>query len=708
MKGVSLKKKLFNVGVALSAVTLFSGTMVPLQQPISAQETTTNEEQTLFAKTTFAGKENYLNDPLVQKRIEHWTHESHETWSLSELLQEISYQYQESNQEVFVYPSNLPLETFVEWMPEGTDVEAFYKMNGLQQGDDLEPGELVIGVYEIFLQNNDVVLEVKQHNGFIRSENAGVASKLIQTGAVVQEELEEQPEESSKPEQESAESESTPPVVEEKPEDVKESSEKSSEDELEEQPEESNESSSEDTSTEESEDNSSTEESNESSSENASTEESEESSESESPEKDPESEDAPSKEEDEQPAPEESEDNSSSEESKDETEESSESEMPESEDTPSKEENEQPTPEESEDNSSTEESKDETEESSEPEMSESEDTPSKEENEQPAPEESEESKDETEESSEPEVSESEDVPSKEESDQPKPEESEDNSILEESKDETEEPSEPEIPESETPEKDSEPEPTPPTEGEKEELESEDTKEPSEPEKEEENLPLYGRHNTIMEPQDKLNPVELVRVVDGDTIIVMLDGARERVRFIGMDTPESVHPDADRNVAEGKIASDFLKEVFASSKGDLFLEYDVQPRDRYSRLLAYVWLDGLMLNETLLTEGYANVATFPPNTRYVDIFKQAEKEAREAERGLWKKPVEEAEEMVQEIEPASFTETESFEEEKSDVPQENTEMPQSEESELDVQPDNEELLHELMESSSESKELQSIE
>ncbi|PMB84305.1 hypothetical protein CJ206_04820 [Dolosicoccus paucivorans] len=673
MKGVSLKKKLFNVGVALSAVTLFSGTMVPLQQPISAQETTTNEEQTLFVKTTFAGKENYLNDPLVQKRIEHWTHESHETWSLSELLQEISYQYQESNQEVFVYPSNLPLETFVEWMPEGTDVEAFYKMNGLQQGDDLESGELVIGVYEIFLQNNDVVLEVKQHNGFIRSENAGVASKLIQTGAVVQEELEEQPEESSKPEQESAESESTPPVVEEKPEDVKESSEKSSEDELEEQPEESNESSSEDTSTEESEDNSSTEESNESSSENASTEESEESSESESPEKDPESEDAPSKEEDEQPAPEESEDNSSSEESKDETEESSESEMSEAEDAPSKEENEQPAPEESEDNSS-----------------------------------SEESKDETEESSEPEVSESEDVPSKEESDQPKPEESEDNSILEESKDETEEPSEPEIPESETPEKDSEPEPTPPTEGEKEELESEDTKEPSEPEKEEENLPLYGRHNTIMEPQEKLNPVELVRVVDGDTIIVMLDGARERVRFIGMDTPESVHPDADRNVAEGKIASDFLKEVFASSKGDLFLEYDVQPRDRYSRLLAYVWLDGLMLNETLLTEGYANVATFPPNTRYVDIFKQAEKEAREAERGLWKKPVEEAEEMVQEIEPASFTETESFEEEKSDVPQENTEMPQSEENELDVQPDNEELLHELMESSSESKELQSIE
>ncbi|WP_180955451.1 thermonuclease family protein [Dolosicoccus paucivorans] len=670
---MSLKKKLFNVGVALSAVTLFSGTMVPLQQPISAQETTTNEEQTLFVKTTFAGKENYLNDPLVQKRIEHWTHESHETWSLSELLQEISYQYQESNQEVFVYPSNLPLETFVEWMPEGTDVEAFYKMNGLQQGDDLESGELVIGVYEIFLQNNDVVLEVKQHNGFIRSENAGVASKLIQTGAVVQEELEEQPEESSKPEQESAESESTPPVVEEKPEDVKESSEKSSEDELEEQPEESNESSSEDTSTEESEDNSSTEESNESSSENASTEESEESSESESPEKDPESEDAPSKEEDEQPAPEESEDNSSSEESKDETEESSESEMSEAEDAPSKEENEQPAPEESEDNSS-----------------------------------SEESKDETEESSEPEVSESEDVPSKEESDQPKPEESEDNSILEESKDETEEPSEPEIPESETPEKDSEPEPTPPTEGEKEELESEDTKEPSEPEKEEENLPLYGRHNTIMEPQEKLNPVELVRVVDGDTIIVMLDGARERVRFIGMDTPESVHPDADRNVAEGKIASDFLKEVFASSKGDLFLEYDVQPRDRYSRLLAYVWLDGLMLNETLLTEGYANVATFPPNTRYVDIFKQAEKEAREAERGLWKKPVEEAEEMVQEIEPASFTETESFEEEKSDVPQENTEMPQSEENELDVQPDNEELLHELMESSSESKELQSIE
>lgn len=126
--------------------------------------------------------------------------------------------------------------------------------------------------------------------------------------------------------------------------------------------------------------------------------------------------------------------------------------------------------------------------------------------------------------------------------------------------------------------------------------------------------------------------KVVRVVDGDTLIVQIDDKEERVRLIGVDTPESVHPDASKNVEAGKVASEFTKSRLEGEY--IELEFDVQERDKYGRLLAYVWHNGEMFNKVLLREGYAQVATFPPNVKYVEEFTQLEREAREAKRGLW--------------------------------------------------------------------------
>jgi micrococcal nuclease len=128
-------------------------------------------------------------------------------------------------------------------------------------------------------------------------------------------------------------------------------------------------------------------------------------------------------------------------------------------------------------------------------------------------------------------------------------------------------------------------------------------------------------------------VEVSRVVDGDTIDISpsVEG-RSRVRFIGMDTPEVYFG----TQPYGQEASAFAKRELDGER--VSLELDVQKIDPYGRLLAYVYLpDGRMFNEVLLEEGYAQVATFPPNVKYKDRFLEAQREARAANRGLWGLP-----------------------------------------------------------------------
>jgi len=122
-----------------------------------------------------------------------------------------------------------------------------------------------------------------------------------------------------------------------------------------------------------------------------------------------------------------------------------------------------------------------------------------------------------------------------------------------------------------------------------------------------------------------------RVVDGDTIVVEIGGQAEKVRLIGVDTPETVHP---RKPVEyfGKEASAFTRKMVEGKR--VRLEYDWQQRDKYRRLLAYVYLDdGTFLNAEIIKQGYGFAYTRYP-FRYLDDFRQYEREARENNRGLW--------------------------------------------------------------------------
>ena len=126
-----------------------------------------------------------------------------------------------------------------------------------------------------------------------------------------------------------------------------------------------------------------------------------------------------------------------------------------------------------------------------------------------------------------------------------------------------------------------------------------------------------------------NTVIVERVIDGDTF--KADG--ETIRLIGCDTPESKHPDADKNVEFGITATEYTKNIIDGKQVQLI--YDVEERDRYGRILAYVYTeDGIFLNELLISEGLARVMTVPPNVAHKDTFTAAQESAREQGKGIW--------------------------------------------------------------------------
>jgi len=155
-----------------------------------------------------------------------------------------------------------------------------------------------------------------------------------------------------------------------------------------------------------------------------------------------------------------------------------------------------------------------------------------------------------------------------------------------------------------------------------------------------------------------------RIVDGDTIVVTTpEGKSEKVCLIGIDAPESKNNkkakrDSERTGQDieainkmGQEATDYM-EMVVSGK-EVRLEFDVQDRDKYGRLLAYVFLDdpytkfreslpytywldeSIFVNATMVKAGYATPMTIPPNVKYADLFKELYEEAREEKRGLWK-------------------------------------------------------------------------
>jgi micrococcal nuclease len=125
---------------------------------------------------------------------------------------------------------------------------------------------------------------------------------------------------------------------------------------------------------------------------------------------------------------------------------------------------------------------------------------------------------------------------------------------------------------------------------------------------------------------------VVRVVDGDTIVVSLPAGRtERVRYIGIDTPESVKPGTPVQCF-AKRASHFNASLVDGRA--VVLRTDAEARDRYGRLLAYVYAGTTFVNRELVAKGYARTMTIPPNVAHAGEFARLAQHAREAGRGLW--------------------------------------------------------------------------
>jgi len=137
---------------------------------------------------------------------------------------------------------------------------------------------------------------------------------------------------------------------------------------------------------------------------------------------------------------------------------------------------------------------------------------------------------------------------------------------------------------------------------------------------------YNQHNTSNGVSSGLTKV--IRVIDGDTIEIE-EG--EKVRYIGIDTPETVDP---RKPVQcfGVEASNKNKELVGDKM--VRLEKDITDRDKYNRLLRYVWVDDVFINLELVKQGFAYSYSYPPDIKYQELFVKAQQEAREANRGLW--------------------------------------------------------------------------
>lgn len=128
--------------------------------------------------------------------------------------------------------------------------------------------------------------------------------------------------------------------------------------------------------------------------------------------------------------------------------------------------------------------------------------------------------------------------------------------------------------------------------------------------------------------------EVQRVVDGDTIEISIGGVEETVRLLGIDTPESVDPRAPVECF-GREASEHTASLLPAGT-EIRLVRDIEARDRYDRLLAYVYRsdDGTFVNLALVRDGFASVLTYPPNVAHAEELTVAAAQARNDRRGLW--------------------------------------------------------------------------
>lgn len=134
--------------------------------------------------------------------------------------------------------------------------------------------------------------------------------------------------------------------------------------------------------------------------------------------------------------------------------------------------------------------------------------------------------------------------------------------------------------------------------------------------------------------NNLISAQIIKNVDGDTVVIRMDGKEEKVRMLCVDTPETHHPRLGVQPF-GPEAADFTKKILYVGRNVQIEEGIGGGRDKYGRLLAYIYVDGKMFNETLLEKGLARVAyIYAPNTKYVDEFYAIQKKAQNEGLGIW--------------------------------------------------------------------------
>jgi micrococcal nuclease len=130
-------------------------------------------------------------------------------------------------------------------------------------------------------------------------------------------------------------------------------------------------------------------------------------------------------------------------------------------------------------------------------------------------------------------------------------------------------------------------------------------------------------------QPKQNEARIIKVYDGDTVLLLMDNETYLTRLIGFDAPEMGQE------PWGKKAREHLRTLLKGSGWSVSVETDIEKYDKYGRLLAYIWTtDKTFVNERMLADGYAVLFTFQPNSKYVDLFRNAQHNARKKKSGIW--------------------------------------------------------------------------
>lgn len=136
-------------------------------------------------------------------------------------------------------------------------------------------------------------------------------------------------------------------------------------------------------------------------------------------------------------------------------------------------------------------------------------------------------------------------------------------------------------------------------------------------------------DVIVKTNVATNAAVVTRVIDGDTIEI---ASGEKIRLIGIDTPETVDP--RRGVqCFGKAASEYTKSLVLNKQVQLVK--DISETDRYGRLLRYIYVDDEFINEKLVREGYAKASSYPPDIKFQSILQDAQTSAQNDNKGLWK-------------------------------------------------------------------------